>query len=373
MMWKSIFFASFLVPFTALAHAQDSDGASTDGLLDPITGEVALDAKKPSVSISWNGSFDGLPDSTFFQSGVWSLKLSVPLDREDGFVSVDGFAEAISLEGSFTRRLTERRYREPDDDAESALEQRAERRCRDGKDRNEQPLPADQIRTAEQCQWSELDTPALRERYWTPTERRDYEELTGGVETDSIFFYGAGAKIGAEENEFLTLNALQSDDRIDLPWRVQTYLGVVSARNAYEVGQDQEPLGSMAFLVGMALQSSFEDQDSQTVCNQPTPTPTSECRSGPLGPPTRIESPIVFTEYRRTFQFRDGWYAFSVQAEHDLERDISEVTVPLYLWRSSASSPLNAGVQVRWTSKDDEIVPGVFLSTTPFRLFAGPS
>lgn len=277
---------------------------------------------------------------------TWSLTASAPLDKsgKDAIVAnLDGLASAASVEFAFTSfsargvhsaKVVKSKLPTLDAICRRAHEAR--------KALDQTPVP----------ETLDCDSDFVS-KYGSSDDQHAYESVFWELDKDAYrWLWGATAKAGFQNYEFVTVSATATQKTSGKPWSIGLWGG-------FQPG-DREVL----LTLNAQYQRAMEEGDASTVCPVPSQSATSTvCVTGPLDAPKEVTKRLLTAEARA----RISGFGVAFSLTRDFAAKTTGVEIPIYFW-TDKDGKLTAGLKVGWTSKKNETAVGVFIGT-PFALF----
>ncbi len=326
-------------------------GAQLDSAVSALTGAQVVAAKgssNVSVKASLVSSFtesvesDGTGTASF---SVWSLTASAPLNKngDSDVASLDGMVNAASLELKYSQflvpgkrnKLAARRSITKLDAICKRMYEEKEKQT-DKKDGDETGCDSN-----------------LVDEYGTEQDKYDYASEFWDLEKESNrWIYGANAKLGYQNYEFIDVSSVKKQKQDETPWTVGTFL-------AY----NPDALRTI-FILNVQYQDTFKESTSGTVCpaRDGSGSPLS-CLTGPIGKAKATKKNLVSLETRRDL----GFAGVGLTATYDLEGRVWGVELPVYFVKDKEGK-FNAGIKLGWRDDTHDVTASVFVGTA-FGLF----
>lgn len=154
---------------------------------------------------------------------------------------------------------------------------------------------------------------------------------------------GFSTTVGTKSYQFLQPTTLGTTKQTLTPWSAQAFVAT--------------QWGESLLTGGFKYQVAYRDATSGSLCPSPTTYPV-QCKTGPIGPPSRTESPIPYLEYRRRI---GAGFAIDPSVNYDLKKSVVGINLPVY-FVGDGKGKLTGGASVGWRSDQ---------SGTQFGLFVG--
>jgi hypothetical protein len=155
---------------------------------------------------------------------------------------------------------------------------------------------------------------------------------------------GTSATVGTKNYKFLTPATSANSKENLTPWSVQVF-GAMQFDESLLTG-------------GFRYQVAYKDATTGSLCPAPKSYPV-DCKTGPIGPPPKTESPIPYIEYRQRI---GGGFAIDPSFNYDLKKSVVGVNLPMY-FIGSGSGKLSGGLSVGWRSDQGGAQFGLFAGT----------
>jgi hypothetical protein len=155
---------------------------------------------------------------------------------------------------------------------------------------------------------------------------------------------GTSVTVGTKSYQFL-LPATSANSKETLtPWSAQIFAAT----------QWNESL----ITGGFRYQVAYKDANTGSLCPAPKSFPV-DCKTGPIGPPPKTESPIPYLEYRQRI-----WAGLAIDpsVNYDLKKSVVGVTLPVY-FIGSGSGKLTGGLSAGWRSDQGGTQFGLFVGS----------
>jgi hypothetical protein len=349
-----------LIPAVTMAagladQVSNVGGGTFDRAVSSLSGVQVVAAKgssnasvKVSRTSSWTESFtdpnknSGPGVATFT---VWSLVASAPLNKNDDDTDVanlDGLVNASSLELTYSRfQVPGKRNPVMTPAIIAKLDAVCKRVYQAMKDQTgSSPEPSKGCESAEVVE------------YGSSGDQHDFESAFWDISNSNPWIWGAKAKLGYQNFEFIDATAVAKHKQSETPWAVGAFI-------AY----NPDAWRSM-FTLSAQYQDAFQNSANGTVCPAPdgSGTPLS-CLNGPIGNPKETKGMQVSFEARRDF----GFAATGLTATYDFEKKILGVELPVYFVKDK-DGKFNAGIKGGWRDDTHDFTVSVFVSST-FGLF----
>lgn len=282
-----------------------------------------------------------LSESSFFS--VFSLTASAPLDKKSDTTSLatlDGFANAFTLELKLTRFITHRKSvnwsehldyynRLQEAVAKGALAKGDVKTLEDG-------IKTKQVDSGNLFEYA----PEMAAGFESFTRDRDKWDKTGGI----------AASVGHQAFSFLTPPVLTKESTDKIPWSVKAFYGFMPGSDDTLVTFSYE------------YQDAYKDADSKTIVLPPDTSGVQEAKTGAIGPPKRDRKQLVALEVRRFFTLTKAEkpIGLNLKLTYDLEEDTFGAEMPVWLVRD-AKGNLTGGLSFGWKEKDHRFTVGVIV------------
>ena len=171
----------------------------------------------------------------------------------------------------------------------------------------------------------------------------------------NAFAYGFETHVGYLKSEFIDLANFRKLDETHTPWGAKIFYSYLP------------PLRGVSWTGALEYQDAYEDQKSKVVC-PPSTLVAATCLQGSVGAPDHLDKLLISLE-RRSLLYRNedaliSSVGIAAQATYDAIDGNYGFDLPIYFILNDKGA-LIGGIRVGWTSKDHDIVGGVFVSA-PF-------
>jgi hypothetical protein len=326
-------------------------GATFDRGVSPLTGTQVV-ASKGSSSVSVKAS----RISSFSTSGnnngpglanfsVLSLTASAPLNKngdDTDIASLDGLVNTSSLELKYSSfRVSGRRNPAMTQEVITKLDAVCSRVYETMK---QQTGSSPELGNG--CDTEEVL------KYGSLADQHEFESAFWDIGNTNRWIWGANAKLGYQNFEFVDDVAVVKRKQNETPWAVGGFI-------AY----NPDALRAI-FTLSVQYQDAFKDATNGTVC--PPPNGSGEpliCLNGPVNVPIETKKKLVSLEARRDF----GFAGVGMTATYDFEAKVFGVELPVYFVKDK-DGKFSAGVKGGWRDDTHNFTAGVFVGTA-FGLF----
>jgi hypothetical protein len=155
---------------------------------------------------------------------------------------------------------------------------------------------------------------------------------------------GTSVTVGSKSYQYLLPATAVSTKETLIPWSAQIFAAT----------QWKESL----FTGGFRYQVAYKDANTGSLCPAPKSYPV-DCKTGPIGPPPKTESPTPYLEYRQSFR---AGFAIDPSINYDLKKSVVGISLPVY-FIGSGSGKLTGGASVGWRSDQGGAQFGLFVGS----------
>lgn len=326
-------------------------GSTLDRSISPLTGAQIV-ASKGSSSISVKtsrvSSFSALGSESgpgVAKFSVWSLTASAPLNKngdETDIANLDGLVNATSLELTYSHFRVPGRRNPTESPAVLAKLDAICARVYDAMKEQSGASP----KYGEGCGPDEVA------KYGSSTDKNDFESAFWDITNTNRWIWGANAKLGYQNFEFIDAAEVVNRKEDETPWAVGAFI-------AYN-----PDAWRAIFTLGVQYQDAFKDSTNGTIC--PSPNGSGEplrCLNGPVGGPRETKKKLVSFEARRDF----GFAGVGLTTTYDFDAKVFGVELPVYFVKDK-DGKFSAGIKGGWRDDTHDFTTSVFVSTA-FGLF----
>jgi len=156
-------------------------------------------------------------------------------------------------------------------------------------------------------------------------------------------FWGGTATYGSKKMNFLDENTFEKNDETKYGWSISGYIGLFKTLDS-------------AWALELKREESYKNADSEIKCPPNSTSDYVSCLSGAIGTPMKENKNIISLHYRKSFE------SFSISPSINFDNKSNEfgVDIPVFLF-SSSDKQFVGGVNLGWTSLDDDLTFGVFV------------
>lgn len=322
-------------------------GATFDRAVSALTGAQVV-AIKGSSSASVKASRASSFSSAISKDGpgvanfsVWSLTASAPLNKtsdDTDIASLDGLVNAASLDLSYSRFRVPgllNPAKAPNVDAVCARVHETKK-----EQTGVATVPGQGCDSADVAQ------------YGTSADKYEFESAFWDLSNEDRWIWGANAKVGYQNFEFIDATAVVKRKQNQTPWAVGGFI-------AY----NPNTLRAI-FTLSVQYQDAFKDSTSGVICPAPSTSGAPlRCLSGPVSGPKETKKKLVSLEARRDF----GFAGIGLTTTYDFEAEVLGVELPVYFVKDK-DGKFSAGIKGGWRDDTHDFTYSVFVGTT-FGLF----
>lgn len=167
----------------------------------------------------------------------------------------------------------------------------------------------------------------------------------GGGQLQSL--WSLTAEVGRSEFNYFQLGTLQHDTTVAIPWSIGGSMGFLTRRLG----------GVTLFSGGLRYEHSSKPGSNTQLCLPLGTGGALQCRTQPIGAPTRKEAFIADVQARRFFGAR---FAVNPTVSLRLNDGVLGLQMPVY-FAGSTDGGLIAGATPSWNSEDDKFQLSVFV------------
>jgi hypothetical protein len=345
-----------LIPLEAMAEgladqvSNTGGGATFDHAVSPLTGAQIVAAKGSSSALmkaSRVSSFSSPSNSigpSIANFSVWSLTVSTPLNKngdDTDVANLDGLVNASSIELTYSHfRVPGRLNPTTNAKGMAKVEAVCARVHAAMKEQGIQPS------SDQGCDSNEID------RFGSSADKHDFESAFWDINNTNRFIWGANAKLGYQNFEFIDALETVKHKHKETPWAVGGFI-------AYNPDS-----WHMIFTLSMQYQDTFKDSTNSTVCPLLDGSGARLiCLSGPIGRPKETKKKLISLEARREFQFA----GLGITTTYDFEEKILGIELPIYFVKDKEGK-FNAGIKGGWRDDNHDFTASIFIGTA-FELF----
>ena len=309
--------------------------------------EAGKDSSRVSLKISRSAHTNpvnwGTRKEVRTNVSAWTVTFAAPLNKKDkdtDVANLDGLANSFSVALKWTR-FDYWRSKPTDADDRKFCDRLGEAQAAELDTDNERQRKEAAKKIADAC-FDEFDS----EKAYAagPEWGREYEAMYWPDRPRWV--YGAEAKIGTEDFEFLDTQTFAEREQSETPWSVGGFVGV------------SKPDWGLTYL-GFRYEEAFEEQKQASICTPIENSTALSCETKPLGAPAGKDKAIVFVEHRRHL----GQFAISPRVSRDFESNVTGVDFPVYFWKDKDGN-LAGGIKAGWTSDEDGLDFSLFIGAT---------
>ena len=170
-------------------------------------------------------------------------------------------------------------------------------------------------------------------------------------EKSMLIIPGLSATAASKNYKYLDVALDKNVSSTRTPWSVQAFLGFHTRDSLVTIGYRYD--------------KSYKDADQGSLCPVATGSMT-QCKAGPLGPPSNKAQSVPFVEYRHRVSSN---FAVAPIANYDTRKSVLGISLPLY-FVPDATGNLSGGIAVGWRNDQGGLQVSVVVSTA-FSSFPG--
>lgn len=318
--------------------------AGSGSLLSGAQLQAARGSSTVSVKLARTQSLASGTDAARFNA--WSITASAPLNKsgdDTAVANLDGLANTASIELGFSSFTAHGKRRATFLVSKLGLVEAVCKRSFEARLAKEGTKVPDKN---EGCDSN------LVSMYGTEADKVLFEGAFWDLENASRTIWGATAKLGYQDFEYISTASTTKLKQNETPWSVSVW------------GAFQPQNKELLYALTAQYQRTFKEGAASAVCPAPsTPPAALVCLSGPLDPPKLSTKRLLTAEARA--RLSGVGVAFSIT--RDFEAKITGVELPIY-FVADKDGKLTAGVKAGWRSDTKSTSLGVFVGA-PFGLY----
>jgi hypothetical protein len=184
--------------------------------------------------------------------------------------------------------------------------------------------------------------------YGSAQDQHDFESAFWDVANTNRWIWGATAKLGYQEMEFVDSFTVAKLKKTKTPWAAGAY--VAYNPDAWHA----------VFTLGLQYQDAYKDATTGVVCPAPSGSPSPVvCVTDPVGAPKDTKKRLVSLSGRRAFAIA----GVGLTTTYDFESKVFAAELPVYVVKDK-DGKFSAGVKAGWRDDTHSTAVSVFVGST---------